>query len=62
MVEPRLPSVQEVASAVLKCRNDCEQYANEAIASGRKKEARSLAANLRRFEKLISDYGLRDYA
>lgn len=63
-MEPeRLKEMQILlARSALRSREEIIRYMNEALANGKKREAISWRANLRKVEKQIALYGLDRYA
>ena len=58
----RLPTPEENAKAILARRSEALVLLEEARATGNRKEIRSLESVLRKWDKLISEYGLERYA
>lgn len=57
-----IPSPEEHAKAMLRMRGEIAGFLEEARDSGNRREARKWQAELRKFDKLIADYGLNRYA
>lgn len=55
-------ALHELAMAMLRNRELARLSRDEALASGNKKDARAWASELRKLEKLITQYGLEHYA
>ena len=58
----RLPTPEENAKSILARRSEAVALLEEARATGNRKEIRSLASVIRKWDKLISEYALERYA
>lgn len=58
----RLPTPEEFGLNVLKQRESAFQMEQDALAAGDQREAKAYAKIVRRYDKMISDYGLERHA